>query len=368
MNIIPFRGLLPNLNIIPDHHHFFESVKTSYTTFRQQQYFLDPEDPAFYVFRIQRFAHMATGLICTTDIQDYLKGKVLKHEKTIRSKEQVQIRLLRERRAAVKPALLVHRHRPEIRDWLQEFTLKHPAKLEVAFQDGDRHTLWQVSRAADREEIRRLYCDQLAAVAIADGHHRFASFASLYRQTAELTTSPFSAVLTAYFPADELQIEAFHRFIELPDRQQRQHFLRALAQVGTLKPLQHPELPLSRHQIGIILPEGCYLFEWAPRLVSAESPQKPILDVDLLHQHVLVPLLEVKNIRTDRRVRYLESIENAARIEQILKDYPPGVCFLLHPIHAKDFLEIANLGLTLGPKATFFQPRLKNGLVVMPLL
>lgn len=367
MNIIPFRGLLPNLPLIPDQQNFFNGVKEQFNAFKKLNFFLPAQQAAFYVFRIQKGPQLATGIICTTHIEDYLQGKILKHEKTIRSKEQIQINLLKERGAAVKPALLVHQHEPAIRDWLADFTLKNIPIQEVVCEDGEQHILWQVKEENDIHELQQLYGDRLGKVAIADGHHRFASFARLYREEGG-EKSPFTAVLTAYFPEDELQIEAFHRLIELPTPEKQEWLLQELSKLGTLEPLAIPALPQQKHQMSIVSPNAWYRFEWDASFLKTERPNKPLLDVNLLHQNVLVPLLKVKNIRTDRRIHYIEGIEKPEQLARSLRPYPPGLCFLLYPISPEDFLKIAKIsGQMMVPKATFFQPRLKNGLIVKPL-
>lgn len=366
MKIIPFRGLIPNLDLIPEQQQFFDTVKEKFNAFEKLDYFLPAQPPAFYVFRMIREGQQATGLICTTHIQDYLQGKVLKHEKTIRTKEQIQIDLLLERGAAVKPALLVHRHEATIRRWLQDYTLAHPPLLQVTFDDGEQHQLWQVVSDRDISALQELYSEKLTTVAIADGHHRFASFARLYRQ--QPRPEVFSAVMTAYFPEDELKIGAFHRMVEIPDSEKQQQLLRALAQLGTLEKLPEPTLPSHRHQMSIGTPFGWFDFTWKPALLASENPGKPLLDVDLLQDNILVPLLGVKNIRTDRRIHYIEGSDRMERLVKAMRSLPAGFCFLLHPIEPEDFLKIAGIpGMVLVPKATFFLPRLKNGLVVQPL-
>ncbi|PHN04473.1 DUF1015 family protein [Flavilitoribacter nigricans] len=366
MNILPFRGLLPNLSLIPDQHHFFESVKEHYNAFQQEQFFLPTAAPAFYVFRMQRARQTATGLICTTHIADYIRGKVLKHEKTIRSKEQIQINLLQERKAAVKPALLVHRHEPAIRSWLREFTRQYAPIQRVVFDDGEIHTLWQVRQVEDQATIQNLFREKLQQVAIADGHHRFASFARLYRERDPEQPTPFAAVMTAYFPEDELEIGAFHRFVELSDTPERQ-LLAQLARLGKMEVLEDPGLPQRKHQMSIVCESTWYSFTWNPVYLATETLLRPILDVDLLQQHILVGLLQVSNIRTDSRIHYIEGVENVQKLDRQIRSLPRGICFILYPILPDDFLQVSNLGLMLVPKATFFQPRLKNGLIVQPL-
>lgn len=368
MNILPFRGLLPNLTLISNTDRFFQTVKENYNYFHKQHYFLPPGRPAFYVLRMQHSDQVATGLICTTQIQDYLQGKVLKHEKTIHSKEQIQINLLKERKAAVKPVLLVHHHHSQIRRWLKNYTLNYAPTLEVSFSPEEKHLLWEISRPSDLYEVQKLYREKLPTVAIADGHHRIASFATLWQQSKVEDQNQFASVLTAYFPEDELKIKAFHRLVELPDEQQRNKLLQAISKLGTFRPMSNPKLPARKHQMSILSSSNWYDFEWDPTLLTSETDQKPLLDVDLLHQHILVPLLDVKNIQADSRIHYLEGIDQPAQLNRILNAYPSGICFVLYPIHPESFLQIANLGLTLVPKATFFQPRLHNGLVVQTLI
>jgi uncharacterized protein (DUF1015 family) len=367
MNILPFRGLLPDLSLIPEQQYFFDTVKKKFCVYQKNDHFLPPSPPSLFIFRVQRPDLTATGLICTTKLEDYLEGKVLKHEKTIRSKEQVQLKLIREHRAAVKPALLVHRRVPQIRAWLNRFADTHPPLQTVSFEENEQHLLWQVTETEHIRSLQELY-GELERVAIADGHHRFASFARLHQQSEHKSDSPFAAIMTAYFPEDQLQIEAFHRLIELPDPAEQQKLLEQLAHLGKLEKLQKPALPQQKHQMCLATPHAWYRFDWKPELLVARRPDQPLLDVDLLQQHILVPLLRVKNIRTDRRIHYLEGKGNATEMARKLRQLPAGCCFFLYPIDSGDFLQVARVpGLTLVPKATFFQPRLKNGLLVQTL-
>lgn len=365
MNIIPFRGLLPDLAAIPDPFSFFEAVKEDYLQFHRQDYFLSPEPPSFYVFRMQNAQLQATGLICTTHIDDYLQGKVLKHEDTIPAKELIQVKLLKERQAAVKPVLLVHRHQEAIRQWLMAFTSRHQPTLAVKFADQEEHSLWQISASDDIKEIRQLFREKLSLVAIADGHHRFSSFAALYRGSGP-DHNQYASVLTAYFPEDELQIEAFHRLIQLPHNRAEQQLLENLRRKGTLRLRPAFQLPAHKHQMSIYVCSSarCYDFTWDHRLLSAETQQMPLLDVHLLQDEIINPWLEDPEFQPNPPIKYIENTED---LLASLGINTPGICFILYPIDPVDFLQIVKSGISLVPKATFFQPRLKNGLVVQPL-
>ncbi|MEZ4994284.1 MAG: DUF1015 domain-containing protein [Saprospiraceae bacterium] len=365
MNIIPFQGLLPNLSQIPDTDRFFDTVKEDYRNYYEQACFLPSPKAAFYVMRITNEDHRATGLVCTTSVEDYLSGRVMKHEKIIHHKEQIQIDLLDERKAVVKPILLLHQKVRLISNWLEAYTQEHSPVLELTFSDGECHQVWDVSDAAHMATLQSLFLEKIPLVAIADGHHRFSSFATLQQEQHEQSEKErFSAVLTAYFPEDELSIDAFNRLVELPRPFNDLQFLEALEAIGKLHPLPSPGLPGEKHHLSICLSSGWYDFSWSPEILQAEDLQHPLLDVNLLNQFILHPLLEVDDVQTSTRMHYLEGNGGIPLMEKALLSYASAIGFALYPIHTHDFLEVVTKELTLVPKATFFQPRLKNGMIV----
>jgi uncharacterized protein (DUF1015 family) len=364
MNIIPFQGLLPDLSRIQDIDRFFATVKENYRAYYEQESFSPSSSAAFYVFRIEGPTYRATGLICTTGVEDYLSGKVMKHEEIIHAKEQVQIDLLDERKAVVKPILLLHQKEPAISAWLEQYAADHSPILQLNFSDGETHLLWEVADAVQISALQSLYREKIPYTAIADGHHRFSSFATLRQENNGLEKERFSAVLTAYFPEDELFIDAFHRLVEVPRPFHDQQFLEALESLGTLRPLPAPQLPPEKHHLSICLSSSWYSFVWDQEILQAEERESPLLDVNLLNQFILRPLLDIDDAQTSTRVHYLEGNAGIANIERALQGYAPAVAFALYPIHTHDFLAVVTKGLTLVPKATFFLPRLKNGFIV----
>lgn len=368
MNILSFPGLLPDLDRIPDQDRFFDTVKEDYMKYSRLGYFQPPGKAAFYVFRIRGPERQSTGLICTTHVEDYIQGRILKHEKTIHQKQEVQIKLLQEREAAVKPVLLVHRKETAIKQWLENFARDHHPVLRVEFPlEQETHLLWEVSEHSAMEEIHHLFRERLSAVAIADGHHRLSSFASLWQRHSGAEREPFAGVLSAYFPEDELDIAAFHRLVEMPPNLDVPTVLAQLQQLGEICPMAQPELPAGKHQMSIIAEGRWYHFTWHTTYLLPESTLHPLLDVDLLDRHILGPLLAIRDVQADSRLRYLEDIDRPEKLTEALAILPEGVTFALFPILAADFLQVAKLGLILVPKATFFRPRLKNGLIVQTI-
>jgi uncharacterized protein (DUF1015 family) len=366
MNIIPFKALLPQIERISDQDGFFDSVKENFKQFYDKGYYT-PRATAFYICCIKSPKKQSIGLIGTTHVKDYLSGKILKHEKTIHQKEQIQVELLQKRAAVVKPVLLVHQRALSISNWLLNYSLTHRAILEFKFPDQEEHLLWEIQQESDILEIQGLLKTQLHSVAIADGHHRFSSFAFLSKAHANEAYNPYEAVLSAYFPENELSIETFHRLVELPRSFDEQLFLRQLGELGSLNYLTSPEFPAHKHQMSIVLAGKWYRFDWRSSLLEQESAQMLVLDVNLLYAHILSPLLHIKNVQSDTKLHYLEGTAKPEQIKEALDQMVPSICFVLYPINSGDFLKLARLKMILVPKATFFLPRLKNGLVVQAL-
>lgn len=364
MKIIPFQGLFPNLSLIPDKDRFFATVKEQYRTYYDGDSFLHSSKAAFYIIRISNPHRTATGLICTTHIDDYLSGKVMRHEKIIHQKEQIQLELLEEREAVVKPILLLHRPEPTIKSWLHDYVEAHDTIIEMTFDGGEIHQLWEVSASTDMSVLQSLFQDNIPFAAIADGHHRFSSFTTLAQENSQAAEGRFSAVLSAYFSEEDLTIDAFHRLVEVPRPFHELEFLEALKKLGSIELLPAPKLPQRKYQLSIGLSTGWYAFSWDPEILETDELQPPPVDVNLLDQYILQALLEVDDVQSSTRIHYLEGNSGIPLIEKSLQIYAPAIGFALYPIQTTDFLTVVSHGLQLVPKATFFEPRLRNGLIV----
>lgn len=367
MDILPFFGATPRLDRLDDLNEFTEQAKTAFTDFVGRQIYMADGSPALYIYQIRDKDIEATGLIATTAVQDYLEGRVLRHEDIIPAKEQVQRELLIERQAAVKPVLLVHRSQEMIRQGLRSFIEGLAPSHEFEFSETERHCVWRIDQDKDIEALQNLYRQYIPKVAIADGHHRFSSFARLWTQSPTSVRQRYAYVLSAYFPEDELQIEAFHRVARLTDGQYPDSFLNSLGKLGALQPLPAATLPAEKHEMSLWIADQWYRFRWHDSCLQSIRPDLPALDVNLLNRHILKPLLQIHDLQSEEHLKYIGSDYDLDALETAASSLDRGIAFALYPIHSDDFMRIAGAGVRLSPKATFFRPRLKNGIVVQLL-
>ena len=367
MNITPFRALLPEPGQIPEQDDFFLEVKGEFNLFRSLGYFSALKTPAFYVLRISTNNLTATGLVCASLIEDYLGGDVLRHEETIPGKRAIQINLLKERQAALKPVLIIHQKVPEIQRWLSHFANSNQPVLQVEFSRKEKHSLWEVGKVNQILQIQQLFQQKLNQGVIADGHHRFASFKALWESTPAPNKNKYANVLSAYFPDHEIEIDAFHRLLVLPKNYTPEDILQRLVKLGNLNELDHPKLPTHKHQICVIFPNICYYFNWDRSLYETNTTAAPVLDITLLTKHVIKPIQKINNAGTKTKIDYVQGDNGLEKLVSKVKAESNTIGFALFPIFPEEFLQAASHRLQLVPKATYFRPRLKNGLIVQIL-
>ena len=206
MHITPFKACLPILEKIPAAAAFFDEAKFSFSDFFTQGLLRTTPTENFYVYRITTVKKTATGLIACADVQDYLKGHIKKHEQTIISNEEKQTALMLQNHAVIKPVLLMHDPLVEIVSLYDKIIKTKTPDLDVRIKKT-QHQLWAVETGPDERALTSLFAEKINTAYIADGHHRAASTATLYRQNKNLK------LFCAFFSSDDLIIRPFHRII-----------------------------------------------------------------------------------------------------------------------------------------------------------
>ncbi|RMG80895.1 MAG: DUF1015 domain-containing protein [Bacteroidetes bacterium] len=366
MNLKPFQAVFPNPEYITSADHFMSTVKTDYNEYVASGFFEKSSREGFYVYQIQHFDKKYTGLVACVDIRDYLDGKILKHEHTLATKEQEQIHLLLRRNAQVKPILLTHPPKKDIAGLLKSEIAGRTPTLEIFFEKENQiHRFWQVSEGGRIEEIQLLFRSQVPRSYIADGHHRSAATARMFERAKDPDLAGrFDVLLAAFFATSELEILDFNRVIEGLNLVSPTRFMAELSRLFEIEPLSAPEKPAQKHEITLFINKEWYKLRWRESVLREESDKPVLLDVSLLNEKVLRDILGIEDVRTDARVKYVEGTKGAEGLtdKAIKNEFRVG--FWLYPVAMEDFLKIADLGKTLPPKSTWFEPRIKNGLVV----
>jgi len=355
-----FRATLPDLDKIDDTDTFFDEVKECYPLFYKQGFFNSLTEKTLVVYRLRNDRRTFTGLLACTDIKDYLKGKIIRHELTLEEKEKKMARLVKERQAMIKPTMLTYPKVTAISDLLAQCIKDYPAGYQLNYKETE-HSFHFVTKEKDINKFVQLFETHVPKSYIADGHHRFATTANLYKEN-----NAHRFQLTGFFSADQLEIHEFNRIVETLNNYSPKGFKAELRKFFIIKKLQAPRKSEEPHEIIMHLNQKWYalmLKESELIKISEASPSEK-LDVSLLNRVVLHRVLGIKNVRSDTRVKYLEGIKGLEEVRRKVSKSQHRVGFILHPIEMKEFMSVSDAGEILPPKSTFFAPRMRNGLIV----
>ncbi len=371
MHIKTFVGVYPNLERIrPSVDAFFNRVKERYPIQRRSNQFIQLPGESFYVYRIEGGDRNYTGVIACLDVLDFLEGRILKHERTIAAEEEKQMRLLLERRAAVKPVLMAYPNSEQIKNWIEEYIRSHTSFLEIVIKkEKHLHRLWRVSEAQDLHVLTALFDEHVPRVYIADGHHRTACSALLYKKMmAENNGIPvYDRFLCGLFPESELEIFAFNRLVQLPEGLTAETLLSQLSTLCTISLLKKKRQPLVKHEMTLFAGDHCFSLFWKQHVLDEYAGAPAVLDTALLNDKILRDLLSIHDLRTDNRISYVESPKGWRTISRKTHKDPNLIGFCLFPLSADEFFAVSDAGEVLPPKSTWFEPRMKNGLLVQEL-
>lgn len=364
MKIYPFQAIYPNVELIASTDSFFSTVRDDYTQYLMNGFFHQSPESSYYILEITSGNKKHSGLIVSLDINDYSKGKIVKHEKTIASSEQEMLKMLLHRGAMVKPVLLCHPEIKEISKEIQKLKKKKGPFLALSTTVGPHeYNLYQVSQK-DGEELAQLYKSMVPKVYIADGHHRCSTGEKLYNLQGDKKGKDYSHILAALFPFDQLDILDYNRIVQLPYNLKLTRFIAELSKVCDVQYIGKPEKPQRKHDITMCLQDEWYLLTWKDAVLKKYKKMPAVLDAALLDKEILEILLEIKDVRTDGRVDYVSGDQGPERVEEKARSSDHHVGFCIYPVQFDELVKVSDSGGTLPPKSTWFEPRMINGFVV----
>lgn len=368
MHIRPFKALYANPERVNEDPSFFGTAKERYLDFLHAGYFKETDAPTLFLYKIQSAQRVYTGVIACTELRDYLNNDIKRHENTIRQDEEKQMRLTLERQAAVKPVLLTYPENEEIDAWIADYVARHEVYFEIDFpEDGQLHRIWAVDKKSDILQIQKLFTVNVPHTYVADGHHRLSSTALLCETTkSKAVHKMFSELFCAFFPSGQLDILEFNRIVELPVQQKLAAFVETLRTYCHLTPIPQAAKPRRKHQLTLCTPEGWYDLHWKDEILKEFKHEVAILDTMLLNEIVLKRMMGISNVSENSRISYVNAQKGLDAIEEKVRKAQHAVGFCLYPIRFEDFVAVSEADKVLPPKSTWFEPRMKNGLIVKP--
>jgi len=316
--------------------------------------------PALYFYRLIMGGHAQTGLVAGYSVDEYDRDLIKKHERTRRDKEDDRTRHIATLRAQTGPVFLTYRASKAV-DAVADRVTACPPLFDFTAPDGIRHTVWTIT-GADLAAVVDAF-DQLPWLYIADGHHRAASAARTRKALAERGVRSdeadwFQAVA---FPDDQVNVLPYNRVVKDLAGLSPQAFL---ADVGTRFTVRAGvPSPAGKGEASMYLGGTWYLVRLADKAQPASGNVIDNLDVSLLQEHLLAPVLKIADPRTDKRVDFVGGIRGTGELEKLVDQGKAAVAFSLFPVRVDDLMRIADAGGIMPPKSTWFEPKLRDGLL-----
>lgn len=331
--------------------------------------FIRDELPCFYIYELTSDGRSQTGVGALTKVDDYLTGVTRRHENTRADKEEDRARHVEGCMAQTGPVFLAYRAREEIRMLIEEIRGNQEALYDFTATDGVRNRLWRVQ---DIEAVESLYeaFEEVKSFYIADGHHRCAAAVSYAlkkrgEKPGYTGEEPWNFILSVLFPDDELKIMDYNRAVrDLNGLTERQLLSRISRSFEVEFSGAQPSLPAQKGEFAMCLGDGWYTLFIREELKSGDPVDG--LDVTLLQKYLLAPVLGIEEPRTDKRISFIGGIRGTGELEKRVKE-SSGVAFRLFPTRIDELFRVADAGRLMPPKSTWFEPKLRSGLLLYSL-
>ena len=319
-------------------------------------------EPSLYLYRLIMGEHEQVGIVAVCSIDEYDDGTIRKHERTRRDKEDDRTRHMLMLKAQTGPVFLTYRRRAEIDEQVATAINAEPL-FDLTAADGVRHTIWRL----DQTDALVKSFESVPLLYIADGHHRAASAS---RARAELKEQSFAHTgnedynyfLTVIFPDSQVQILAYNRTVHDLNGLTKEEFLDEIGSQFTVTENANPEPPRRGHW-SMYLDGKWYGLQLSP---AATQPAGTVasLDVSILQDRLLDPILGIKDIRTDKRVDFIGGLRGTKELERLVNEGKAAVAFSLYPTTVEELLMVSDANEIMPPKSTWFEPKLRDGLLI----
>ena len=314
----------------------------------------------YYAYRLTMNGHVQTGLVAAASVSCYDSNRIRKHEFTRPDKEDDRVRQIEATNAETGPVLLAYPTSKAADELIASIAQGEPA-ADVIADDGIRHQIWVLDDTVRIEAITRCF-DGMEALYIADGHHRSAAAsrvaAARRQEDRELSSEHFLAVI---FPHHQMKIYDYNRVVKDLNGLAADDFLARLGEKFLVSPACDAVKPACPGEVGLYLPKRWYRLNIDPKLFSPDPVAG--LDVSLLSEHVLGPILGIADLRRDKRIDFVGGIRGLSELEKRVDSGEMAVAFALYPTRMDQLMAVADSNQVMPPKSTWFEPKLADGLV-----
>jgi uncharacterized protein (DUF1015 family) len=339
----------------------YEKAKSNIQAMIGSGVLFQDEHPCYYIYELVMDGRSQTGLVCCSSVDDYENDIIKKHEFTRPEKEQDRINHIRISGAQTGNVFLAYRNVAAMDTLISDWKSAQPPVYDFEAADGIHHRIWVVNEAAKVAAISDIFEKEVPCTYIADGHHRAASAAKVRKTLGAAAGPEADSFLTTLFPANELKIMPYNRVVKDLNGLDAGELISALQEDFMVASSDKPVDPPALHEFGMYL-EGQWYHLTALEGTYTDDPIG-VLDVSILSNLVFEKLLGIEDQRTDKRIDFVGGIRGLQELERRVDSGEMKVAFSFYPVSIDQLFDIADSGNVMPPKSTWFEPKLRDGLL-----
>lgn len=337
----------------------YEKAKENLQELIRHDILIKEEKPCYYIYELIMNGRSQTGLVCVSSVEDYFKDVIKKHELTRPEKEKDRIDHMRTLEAQTGNVFLAYRDVTEVNALINGWKTTNKPLYDFKATDGIQHNIWVIDRDIVINSISQLFNTHVPFTYIADGHHRAASAAKVSGQMANSPQAKY--FLTTIFPASQLVILDYNRVVKDLHGLTGAKLISLLQDDFFITLSTEPVKPTQLHEFGMFLDGQWYIL--TSRKGTYGDDPIGVLDVTILSNNILNKLLGIKDQRTDKRIDFVGGIRGLTELEKRVNSGEMKVAFSLYPVTIEQLFNVADSGIVMPPKSTWFEPKLRDGLL-----
>ena len=355
---------------MPDEHapQVYDRAVENFRLWQQRGWLVRDQKPCYYIYAQTMGSRTQYGFVLCAHAQDYVEGRIKKHELTRKDKEDDRMVHVEIQSANIEPVFFAFKHQSELEDIIDR-TVMGPSEYSFTDENGFGHELWVISDDALIERISELFTEKVDAFYIADGHHRSAAAARVGAERAKKNPAhsgneEYNYFMAVCFPEDQLKVLDYNRVLRDLNGLQPTQVIGMLGEKFDVMCMgEEIWAPDELHTFSMYLEGKWYQLKARPGTYDDSDPIG-VLDVTILSNHVLDAIFGIKDLRTDSRIDFVGGIRGLGELKRRVDSGEMEIAFALYPVSMKQITDIADTGNIMPPKTTWFEPKLRSGLAI----
>ncbi len=348
----------------------YRKSRENFQKFLKNGWLVQDKEPHFYIYAQTMNGRTQYGIVGGAHYMDYYEGRIKKHELTLPDKVEDRTKHILVNNAQLEPVFLAFRDVPELTQIMMDWVKNHEPEYDFVADDGIGHHFWVITDPEVNRAIEELFATKVPHTYIADGHHRTAAAALVAKRKAEANPhhtgeEEYNYIMAVHFPHNQLKILEYNRVIKDLNGHTPEEFLNLLKQHFDVQEWKEPYKPDRECMFGMYLDGKWYKLMAKSHTCSTDPVEG--LHVSILSKYVLYPLLGIKDLRRCKRIDFVGGIRGLKELQRRVDSGEMAVAFVLYPTRIEEVMRIADEGKIMPPKSTWFEPKLRSGLVIHKL-